>query len=157
MCIRDSLMTYSEVLFIKAEAAARGWAAGGSAQSFYNAGIAASFEQFGVPNAAAAATTYLAQPSVATASLENIALQKWIALFGQGTEGWAEGRRTGVPVLTPAVQARTAAKNVARRLAYPSSEQSLNNASLQAAIANQGGVQNTTINGRVWWDTPAVP
>ena len=95
---------------------------------------------------------------MATASLENIALQKWIALFGQGTEGWAEWRRTGVPVLTPAVQARTASKNVARRLAYPSSEQSLNNASLQTAIANQGGVQNTTINGRVWWDTPtAVP
>jgi hypothetical protein len=149
------LMTYSEVLLIKAEAAARGWAvSGGTAQSFYNEAIAASFEQFEVPNASAAAATYLAQPSVATATMDNIALQKWIALFGQGTEGWAEWRRTGVPVLTPAVLAITASGEVARRLNYPSIEQSLNNASLQAAIANQGGIDNTTIDGRVWWDTP---
>lgn len=144
------LMTYAEVLFIKAEAAALGWTvAGGTAKSFYDAAIAASFEQFDVPDAATAAATYVAQASVALPTTDNIALQKWIALFGQGTEGWAEWRRTGVPNLVAGPEAITADGNVARRLAYPSAEQSLNGANLAAAQARQG---DTSINGRVWWD-----
>lgn len=141
------LMAYPEVLFIQAEAAQRGWLAG-SAASFYNAGITASMEQWGISASAIAA--YLAQPEVAynpATGLTQIALQNWIALYGQGSEAWAAYRRTGVPSL----QAGPAAiiPTVARRLTYPLSEQSFNKANLDAAISAQGGA---ALTNRVWWD-----
>jgi len=143
------LMSYPEVLFIQAEAAERGWITG-SAAAFYNAGIAASMEQWGISAAASAA--YLTQPRVVynpTTGLTQIALQKWIGLYGQGSDAWAEYRRTGVPDLKagPAAIIPT----VARRLTYPLSEQSLNKANLEAAIAAQGGA---ALTNRVWWDMP---
>lgn len=48
------LMTYAEVEFLLSEAALRGWTVTGSAQSHYEAGIAASLDQWGVSGAAAA-------------------------------------------------------------------------------------------------------
>jgi hypothetical protein len=149
------LMTYAEFLFIKAEAANRGWIAGGDAQAgvYYSQGITASMEQFGVDPAAV--STYLAQPAVAyqsgAAGLAQINLQKWIALMAQGVEAWTEYRRTGVPSLTPAVQGQTTPKIVPRRLEYPASEQSFNNGNLQAAVTRQGGASLTNL---FYWDKP---
>ena len=149
------LMTFAEFLFIKAEAANRGWIPGGGAQAaiYYNQGITASMEQFGVDAASTAA--YLAQPSVTyqagAAGLAQINLQKWIALFAQGVEAWTEYRRTGVPNLTASVQGQTTPKIVPRRLEYPASEQSFNNANLQAAVTRQGGA---TLTNRFYWDKP---
>ena len=143
------LMQYSEVLFIRAEAAARGWAgAGGTAAALYNAAITASMQVYGIPQAEIDA--YLAQPEVAynaATGLEQIAFQKWISLFNQGTEAFAEWRRTGQPVLTPGPTA--VLDEVARRVEYPAMEQSLNSANLQAAESNQGGA---SMEDRVWWD-----
>jgi hypothetical protein len=143
------LMTYPEVLFIQAEAAQRGWTTG-SAAALYNAGITASMQRWGV--SAAAIATYLAQPRVAynpATGLTQIALQKWIALYGQGSDAWAEFRRTGVPALRagPAAIIPT----VARRLPYPASEQSFNAANLTAAKTAQGG---DALTNKIWWDTP---
>ncbi len=146
------LMTYSEVLFIQAEAVARGWMTGDAA-ALYNQAITASMNQFGITDAAAIAA-YLAQPAVAynaATGLRQIAVQKWIALFGQGVEGWSEWRRTGYPNLTPVPEAKTEGKVIARRLQYPNSEQSFNPANLQAATAAQGGASMTN---RLWWDAP---
>jgi SusD/RagB-like outer membrane lipoprotein len=149
------LMTYSEFLFIEAEAANRGWIAGGDAQAatYYDAAITASMEQYGID--AASITTYLAQPSVAytpgAAGLAKINLQKWIALYRQGIEAWTEYRRTGVPNLTPAAEGQTTPKIVPRRLEYPVSEQSFNNTNLQAAITRQGGA---TLTSHFYWDKP---
>jgi hypothetical protein len=143
------LMAYPEVLFIQAEAAQRGWITG-SAAAFYNAGITASMEQWGI--SAADIAVYLAQPRVAynpATGLTQIGLQKWIALFGQGTDAWAEYRRTGVPDLKAGPEAIIPV--VARRLTYPLSEQSFNKANLDAAIAAQGGA---TLTNNVWWDSP---
>lgn len=144
------LMQYSEVLFIQAEAAARGW--GGNAATLYNEAITASMEYHGVPGNET--TAYLTQPSVIynpTTGLTQIALQKWISLFGQGTEAYAEWRRTGVPNLTPGPAAITNPKVVARRLTYPLLEQSYNSANLAAAVTAQGGAD---LEDRVWWDRP---
>lgn len=143
------LMAYPEVLFIQAEAAQRGWIPG-SAAAFYNAGVAASMEQWGI--SAADIAVYLAQPRVAynpATGLTQIALQKWIALYGQGSDAWAEFRRTGVPDLRVGPDAIIPV--VARRLTYPVSEQSFNKANLEAAIAAQGGAD---LDDRVWWDGP---
>ena len=73
------IMTNAEVLFLKAEAAARGWT-GEDPKTLYEQGVTASMNQYGldVPSG------YLSQPGVAFESgqaLELIGQQKWIALF----------------------------------------------------------------------------
>jgi hypothetical protein len=143
------LMTYSEVLFDEAEAAARGWTSGDPA-ALYNAAIRASMQYNGIDDAVTDA--YLATPRVAynpANGLTQIALQKWIALFGEGSEAYAEYRRTGVPNLKPGPAVITNPQAIAGRLTYPLAEQSFNNANLQAAIAAQGGA---SLNDHVWWD-----
>jgi hypothetical protein len=145
------IMTYAEFSFIKAEAAERGWISGSAAQ-FYQDGITASMQQWGVADADIA--TYLAQPAVqykgGTAGLAQIGVQKWISLFTEGVEAWMEWRRTGYPNLTPALNARTAGGVIPRRMIYPQTEQSFNLANLQAALANEGG--SDALNTRLWID-----
>ena len=153
------LMTYAEYSFIKAEAAERGWIAGGAAAAaqYYAEGIRASMEDWGV--AAADIATYLAQPRIQyagtgtsnEAGIAQIILQKWIAGFTAGFEAWSEWRRTGYPNLTPAVEARTNPRSIPRRVLYPQTEQSFNDANLQAAISSQGGQELTN---RIWLDKP---
>ncbi|HEY9515514.1 MAG TPA: SusD/RagB family nutrient-binding outer membrane lipoprotein [Gemmatimonadaceae bacterium] len=145
------LMTYAEVLFDEAEAAARGWTGGDPAALYYSA-IRASMQYNGIADAVTDA--YIATPRVAYNSangLQQIALQKWLALYNQGSEAYAEYRRTGVPALEAGPAAITTPRVVARRLTYPLAEQSFNNANLQAATAAQGG---SSLNDRVWWDKP---
>jgi hypothetical protein len=143
------IMEYAEVLFLQAEAAERGWIAGDPAD-LYARGIAAAMERLGVPQADIDA--YLAGPRVVyaggQAGLEQIALQKWIALFGNGPEAFAEWRRTGIPELQPGPDAQNDGR-IPVRLHYPARELLLNRAEVEAAIARQGGA---TINSPVWWD-----
>lgn len=150
------LMTYAEVAFIQAEAAERGIGGltSGQAKGFYDAGIRASMEQWGVTDAGAV-DAYLAQPGIAYVSgsegLRRIALQKWIALYTEGSEAWAEYRRTGVPALQRAVAAPATITGVPRRFPYSPNEQSVNAAARAAAVARQGA---DDYNTRVWWDKP---
>jgi hypothetical protein len=106
--------------------------------------------QIGV--SAAAITTYLAQPAVqyagGAAGLRQIALQKWIALFGNGPEAYAEWRRTGVPQLVAGPDAINGSR-IPVRLPYPDVERSLNAAAREAAITRQGGA---SLNDPLWWD-----
>ena len=144
------IMTYSELLFIKAEAAERGFIAG-SAATFYTQAITASMEQWGVSPAAIA--TYLARPGVAYVAgaqgLKQIAYEKWVSLFNLETEAYAEYRRLDYPVLKPGPEAVT--NTIPTRLPYPDIENSLNATNLAAAKSAQG---NTDITGKVWWDKP---
>jgi hypothetical protein len=145
------VMTYAEVSFILAEAAERGWIAG-SAAAYYNQGIAASMEQWGVTDAAAIAA-YIAQPGIAytpgVAGHGQIALQKWIALYTDGVSAWAEWRRTCVPAtVIPGPDA--VINTVPRRYQYSTREHSVNSANLDAAVARQGADEFTT---RVYWDS----
>lgn len=149
------MMTYAEVLFLQAEAAARGWI-GGDPAELYRRGIRAALEQFNIQGdaftdiPAAAIDAYLAQPKVAYAGIPSIALQKWIALYGNGPEAYAEWRRLGFPVLRAGPQAANEGL-IPRRLRYPVSEQALNQENLTAAVTRQGGAG---LNDRVWWDRP---
>lgn len=145
------LMSYWEVLFIRAEAAARGWTTENAATLYADA-IRANMRWLGISDPDIAA--YLGQASVVynpARGLEQIALQKWISLYGQGSEAFAEWRRTGYPGLTPGPASITQPRSVARRLTYPLIEQSLNKASHDAAVSRQGGAN---ITNRVWWDVP---
>lgn len=139
------LMTYAEVLFLQAEAVERGWMTG-DAGALYRAAITAHMQMLGVP--AASIATYLANPRVAYAGLPSIGLQKWIALYGNGPEAYAEWRRTGYPNLRAGPDALNDGR-IPVRLPYPTIEQSLNNAALQEAITRQGGAG---MNNPVWWD-----
>ncbi|MGH7483953.1 MAG: SusD/RagB family nutrient-binding outer membrane lipoprotein [Longimicrobiales bacterium] len=142
------LMTYEEVLFLRAEAAARGWTAG-NAVSLYNQAIRASMERWDTPEAEIVA--YLAQPEVVfnpATWREQIALQKWLALFGQGLEAFAEVRRLNWPQLTPGPDA--VIDELPDRYPYPFSEQTFNDENLEAALSRQGTDGGQL--GTVWWD-----
>jgi len=150
------LLTYSEVLFLEAEAAERGWIAG-SAATFYANAIQASFAQYGITNAAAI-NAYLADPRVAyaggAAGLTQIAYQKWVSLFMQGMESWTEVRRTGIPSLIPgprAVFGAGVAGKIPERLPYDDNEAVLNKVNLDAAVAAQGLSAGNDIQKPLWF------
>jgi hypothetical protein len=142
------IMSYAEVLFLQAEAAERGWIAG-SAATLYQQGITAAMSQIGVPTASI--TAYLAQPAVAyaggQAGLRQIWLQKWITLYGNGPEAYAEFRRTGTPNLVAGPDALND-RRIPVRLFYPQVEHQLNRSAVQAAMSRQGG---DAFNDRLWW------
>jgi hypothetical protein len=144
-----SLMTYAEVLFLRAEAAQRGWVAG-SASALYNAAITASMEQYGV--APADIATYLAQPRVvynAGTGLTQISYQKWVSFFMQGMEAWTEYRRTRVPTLVPGIRAVLPA--IPDRLPYADNELVLNKVNVDAAVAAQKFGATTNLAAPLWF------
>lgn len=143
-----ALMTYEEVLFLRAEAAARGFTAENAAL-LYNQAIRASFERWGIPDSEIAA--YLAQPSVVfnpATWREQIGLQKWISLFGQGLEAFAEVRRLNFPHLEPGADA--VLDEIPDRYPYPFSEEQFNEENYMAALNRQG--TDGQHLGNVWWD-----
>ncbi|PSL47198.1 SusD-like starch-binding protein associating with outer membrane [Chitinophaga niastensis] len=142
------LFTYAEQLFILSEAAQRNLISGDAA-GLYKQAITASFKQYGVVGLVVDA--YLAQPAVAydvTNYKKSIGEQKWLALFGEGLEAFAEWRRLDYPQLKPAYTGVLNGK-MPVRLPYPSSEQALNGTNYKAAVANQGPDLLTT---KVWFD-----
>jgi hypothetical protein len=149
------IMGYAEVLFLRAEAAQRGWnAGGGTAAEYYRDGIKASMTYYGISEAVADA--YLpAHPELALTAgdgpLAQIAIQKWIALYQNGTEAYSDWRRTGYPKLVAGRDALNGGK-ILRRVPYPGNEQTLNKANLEAAIAAQGLSGHGDMNTPVWWD-----
>jgi hypothetical protein len=139
------LMTAAEVNLILAEAVLDGDITTGTAKGYFEAGISASFEQYGLTVPA----TYFA--AVGAVTREKVLEQKWLALYGVGIEAWTEYRRTGFPVL-PAKDPRAVFENdgvLPTRLPYPGSEYSLNKASLDKGIALNGGADN--MKTKLWW------
>ena len=175
------LMTTAEVYFLKAEAALRGWAGAGDAQTNYETGIQLSFEQHGVSGAAAYIADNTSTPadytdpvnssnSIAALShatiawnnaddnetkLEKIITQKWIAMFPEGQEAWSEFRRTGYPKIFPVVSNQsggTIDTNIQiRRIPFVDSELSTNPEGVSGAVSKLGGPDNG--GTRLWWDT----
>ena len=155
------VMTYAELQFILAEAAERGFI-DGDAEEYYLTGIQASYDYF-IGRAAlisseiSAATMppeeYFTQAGVAYAGstdekLAKIGTQKWLSLFFNGTEAWAEWRRTGYPSgLRPGAAALV--NRVPVRFMYPVEAQSLNGENYRAALSAQGPDNIVT---PVWWD-----
>jgi len=143
------ILTPAEVLFGRSEAAARGFTSE-NAELLYNQAIVASLKQFGITDTNVI-NNYIAQPTVKFNQenfKESIGTQKWIALFGQGLEAFAEWRRLDYPQLQPAVSGVLNGEFVVRYL-YPGTEQSLNGKNYRAAITNQGEDKLTT---KLWFD-----
>jgi hypothetical protein len=150
-------VTYAQTSLLLAEAAKRGWIPGGDAvaQTHYENAIAADMATYALyPGAAAIpaglVTAYIANPGVAynpADALKLINTQYWIVNIRNGTEAFANQRRSGFPVLAPNPFVTTPI----RRLSYPDVEGSANNANYTAAAEAIGGDK---ITSRVFWDTP---
>ncbi|MEM9721541.1 MAG: SusD/RagB family nutrient-binding outer membrane lipoprotein [Bacteroidota bacterium] len=171
------VMTAAEAYFLRAEGALRGWNMGGAGQDLYEMGITMSMkDRIDAPDDAIAA--YIAGTSTPTGTgdefdtqastdipvafeagadferqLEQIITQKWIALYPDGWEAFAEVRRTGYPKLIPLLNvenANLAADDIFRRMTFVESEFANNNAAVTAAQSLSelsGGDNNAT---KVW-------
>jgi hypothetical protein len=140
------IMTYAELLFIKAELAHKGIASGGDVAANYKEAITASFKQYNLTVSPEYLTVNALKSGVD--GYTQIMEQKWIALYGQGLEAWTEYRRTGIPALKAPV---SNANNdvIPTRLAYPGSEESLNYVNFQEALKRQGG--ENTMRLKLWF------
>ncbi|MEM1324830.1 MAG: SusD/RagB family nutrient-binding outer membrane lipoprotein [Bacteroidota bacterium] len=171
------VMTAAEVSFLRAEGALEGWNMGGDAQSLYEMGIRLSMQdRIGAPDDAIDA--YIASTNTPVAAdpnsppttdipvafeaggdterqLEQIITQKWIALYPDGWEAFAEVRRTGYPKLYPLLFSENpdlAPDETFRRMTFVDGEFNNNRAAVEAAQGFSelnGGDKNST---SVWWD-----
>ncbi len=166
----------TEAWFLRAEGALKGWNMGaGTAKTFYEKGIEISMKQWGITDGAkiAAYTASLKTPiavtgavvspaltnipvawsSNASLQLEQVITQKWIALWPNGAEAWAEYRRTGFPKLYARINSESAfvAKDqVLRRVPYTIGESQTNPAGVATGVSKLGGADNEAT--RLWWN-----
>jgi hypothetical protein len=168
------VMQVSEAWFLRAEGALNGWNMGGvTAEEAYYKGIETSLEYWGanydqIAAYKAGTTTPIALPDFntppqsdisvawsadATRHLEQIHTQKWIALFPDGWEAWAENRRTGFPKLYPVINSDNPdvpPDQLMRRMQYPPSEYNLNAGAIEDGISKLGGPDKAST--RLWWN-----
>lgn len=148
-------MNYSEVLFAEAEAAERGWTSE-NATTKYEEAIQASMNYWGVDDAAT--TDYIANNPYDSANWkESLGQEKWVALYMQGIQGWAEWRRLDFGVLVAPQGGKLSVNfdtDIAIRYPYPTDESNSNSENLQSAISNQGFSADDQ-GQRLWWDVEA--
>lgn len=138
--LKARLMSYAEVNFILAEAALKGWSAGGDAKSYYEAGIKASMNTWGVGDDY---DSYVGGSGVAfDGTLKQIITQKWIASWTNATEAWCDYRRTGYPELDAGPKAKR--KKLPVRFIYSSEEANLNAVNYENALKN---LETTNFSG----------
>ncbi|HMJ47775.1 MAG TPA: SusD/RagB family nutrient-binding outer membrane lipoprotein [Ferruginibacter sp.] len=163
-------VTAAHVLLAVAEAYERGWVSGKTttdAKLLYDAGVTASFEQWGltVPagylsggpadyntgsGVASIGGTSVPGSSATTATkLERLWLQQFIAFYPDGSMAWTNWRRTEFPKLKPTVNATNSSKQIIRRYTYAPYEYNLNGAQLAIAIARLG---SNSQDAHVWFD-----
>ena len=172
----------TEMLFIRAEGALRGWNMGGTAQELYEEGIRTCFEQYGLGDRVDA---YLAQEELPAVKyidyydsenncdgrvsigvkwneadekelkLEKIITQKWIAVFPLSAEAWTTFRRTGYPRIFPVRYNNLDKVDIEmqiRRMNFTETEN--NGTSIAQILELMGGSQ--TCGDRVFWDVNSV-
>ncbi len=171
------VMRAGEVYLLRAEGALLGWNMGGTAKELYETGIRMSILEWGAADDAAidayissSNTPVDASPESPAVSdipvafeeggdmerqLEQIITQKWLALYPDGFEAFAELRRTGYPKQFERLNSENldvATDELMRRMVYESSEFDTNREAVEAAIASpelNGQDKNST---RLWWD-----
>ncbi len=173
------IMTAAELWFLRAEAALRGLSSE-NVKDCYEKGVKASFEQWGASDVDA----YLASeakpsdykdvfkakydmPAVSTITpkwdegatqeikLERIITQKWLAIYPEGAEAWAEQRRTGYPklfkVLNNNSQGTIDTDIMIRRIPLPSNLKNDDPTLYKQLLDKLDGADNG--GTRLWWDT----
>lgn len=175
------LMDVSESSFLRAEGVLRGWDMGGkTAQEYYEQGIRASFlaqkvsgveayinDDTSVPRSYVDPLEPLNNATPLTAitikwdegatfeqKLERIITQKWIAMYPEGGEAWAEFRRTGYPRLWPVVENNSdwiPDGEFIKRMSYPNVITNSSATAVAAAIASYLNGHDSTFEP-LWWD-----
>ena len=160
----EVLMEYAEVQFIISEH-------NGFSQAEYENGVRASMQKWGVSPADIA--SFVA--SLPAANEANVLNQKWVALYMQAHEAWADYRRTGFPNLiklpgetialdpiqTAALpedsrvtsyifEPRIDINDLPKRLSYPQTLQTLNGVNRSAAASELS--DGDTVNSELFWD-----
>jgi hypothetical protein len=171
------VMKATELYFLRAEGALRGWNMGGTAMELYNDGITTSLKETTastdqeIDNYVNSLSTPIAvndkwnTPPMSDIpvkydadggferQLEQIITQKWIAIFPDGWEAWSERRRTGYPVGYPIIQSFNPDINengMMRRLQFTTGEISNNAEAVEEARKLlHGADKNYT---KLWWD-----
>lgn len=174
----QNIMSVAEAYFLRAEGTLLGWNMNGSAKSLYEQGITQSMKQWGITDGAAitayinssdvpvAPEDFLKSPAVSKAPIkfaddvitqrEQIAIQKWLAIFPDGTEAWADYRRSRSFIMYPVANSENPdipdpTKQYIRRIPFLLSEKQNNKTAVDAAIPllGSGGDKVTT---PLWWD-----
>ena len=165
----QDIMHASEACLLRAEGALNGWNMGGTAQTLHEKGIEMSMKQWGVVDAAKVAayvgsTKTPMAPGDALSSLalstiavkrggseavqrEQIGMQKWLALFPDGLEAWAEFRRSRFPKLYPIANSDNPdlpAGMFIRRIPFLDLEKQTNGDAVKAAGGLLGGPDKAT-------------
>ncbi|MBS0000059.1 MAG: SusD/RagB family nutrient-binding outer membrane lipoprotein [Cyclobacteriaceae bacterium] len=165
------IMLSPEAYFLRAEGALRGWAMGGSAEELYNLGIEKSMIYWGITDPSAIAAyqqstnvpiaTHDAPVPLSTipvkydpaVALEQIMTQKWLGLYPDGWEAWAEVRRTDLPRMYPRMASENpdvAPDEMMRRVQFVSGEYETNSEAVQDALQKLGGPDKGST--RLWWN-----
>lgn len=173
-----NIMAAAEAYFLRAEGVLLGWnMGGGTAKSYYEGGITASLNQWGITDATvianyinSTATPVAPQDANSSPPLTNvpilwgatadvqqkqITLQKWLALYPDGTEAWADIRRSGALKLYPVVQSDNPeltdpTTQTIRRINFMLSEKQTNKIETEKAIDLLNGPD--AITTPLWWD-----
>ena len=140
------LLSYTEILFLRAEAAARGYSAGGTAAGLYAEAVKQSMTENKVSSADA--DTYLAaHPYDAGNWKHSIGYEAWVSMFNNGFAAWNFSRRLDYPAFE--VPADSNLEVVPTRMPYSNQEYVLNKTNVTAAAAKIGGDKATT---KLFWD-----
>ena len=180
----SNVMATAEADFLKAEGTLLGWnMGGGTAKSHYEKGIRNSMLQWGITSDAVinayisstktpvAPGDFLNSPPLTDVPVlfggtpdvqkEQITLQKWLALYPEGVEAWADIRRSGALKLYPVANSdnpdlpstpASPATNWIRRIPFINDEKVSNEAAVRVA-------EETLLDGPdkittpLWWDT----
>jgi hypothetical protein len=144
-----TVMSYTEVLFYLAEAAARGFNVGQTADVLYYNAISSSILEWGGTSADISA--YFLEPDVVynTADWRKcIGTQSWLASYVRGFEGYTTWRRLDYPIFTVAPRI-SGYDQIPVRFTYPVNEQTLNADNYYNAASAIGGDIMTT---KLFWD-----
>jgi hypothetical protein len=139
-----------------AEAALNDWV-DGDPQTYYEDAIRADMEVYSLypqttPITDGEITAYLAEPAVAydeANALELINTQYWIVNLRNGTEAFANFKRTGYPALSPNLFNNKLNGGFARRMSFPDREGSANAENYSVGVAAVGG---DNLLSRTFWD-----
>ncbi len=173
------VMSAAEAYFLRAEGALLGWNMGGTVKNLYEIGITMSMNQWGVTNQGdilaylsstkvpIAPNDYLNSPALnditikfdntdANKQLEQIAMQKWLALFPDGFEAWADYRRRPSINLYPVANSKNPdipdpTKEYIRRIPFLVYEYQSNTSAAEDAIQLLK-VKEDKITTPLWWD-----
>ena len=157
----DFWVTYAQTALLLAEAAKRGWLTGVvddvAAKDYYEKAIAADMAVYSLypgttPISSGEITAYINNPAVLYNPIDALKLintQYWIVCLRNGTEAFANFRRSGFPALIPNTVNNNLNGGFVRRLSYPDAEASANTANYNAAASAIGGDKLTS---KVFWD-----